>query len=85
MTSSESKTICENVTISECMNGRCSHAIMPVSHILNDHPPSSYNSVSVAAENVVGVGAARTCTVQNISELNLFLLHLSQFDTLPTT
>ena len=32
-------------------------------------PPSSYDSVSVAAENLVGVGAARTCTTQPISEL----------------
>lgn len=29
---------------------------------------SVYESVSVAAENVVGVGAARTCTAQPISE-----------------
>ena len=27
------------------------------------------DSVSVAAENVVGVGAARTCTTQTISDL----------------
>ena len=31
--------------------------------------PSSYDSVSVAAENVVGMGAARTCTTQPISKL----------------
>ena len=29
---------------------------------------SVYESVSVAAENVVGVGAARTCAAQPISE-----------------
>ena len=33
------------------------------------NPPSSYDHVSVAAENIVGVGAARTCTAQTISEL----------------
>ena len=32
-------------------------------------PPSSYDRVSVAAENLVGVGAARTYTTQPISEL----------------
>ena len=31
---------------------------------LSSNPPSSYDSVSVAAENVVGVGPARTCTAQ---------------------
>ena len=30
--------------------------------------------VSVAAENVVGVGVARTCTTQTISELISFLI-----------
>ena len=58
----------ENVNIAECTAGRCSHTFEPPSN-----PPSSYDSVSVAAENVVGVGAARTCTTQPISELNLML------------
>ena len=59
----------ENVNISSCTAGRCSHTFEPPSN-----PPSSYDSVSVAAENVVGVGAARTCTAQTISELISFLI-----------
>ena len=55
--------ITENVTITECTAGRCSHTFEPSSN-----PLSSYDSVSVAAENVVGVGAARTCATQPISE-----------------
>ena len=54
----------ENVNIAECTVGRCSHTFDPPSN-----PPSSYDSVSVAAENVVGVGAARACTTQTISKL----------------
>ena len=53
----------ENVSTSRCSAGRCSHTFE-----LPTNPPSSYDSVSVAAENVVGVGAARTCTTQTISE-----------------
>ena len=53
-----------NVSLDRCAAGRCSHTFQPPSN-----PPSSYDSVSVAAENVVGVGAARTCTTQPISEL----------------
>ena len=53
----------ESVNIARCTAGRCSHTFEPLSH-----PPSSYNSVSVAAENVVGLGAARTCTTQTISK-----------------
>ena len=53
----------ENVNIARCTAGRCSHSFEPPSN-----PPSSYDSVSVAAENVVGVGAARTCATQTISE-----------------
>ena len=53
----------ENVSITNCTAGRCSHTFEPPSN-----PPSSYDSVSVAAENVVGVGAAKTCTTQTISE-----------------
>ena len=64
-----SVVVAENVTIAECTAGRCSHTFEPPSN-----PPSSYDSVSVAAENVVGVGAARTCTTQTISELNLIML-----------
>ena len=53
-----------NVNITRCTAGRCSYTFEPPSN-----PPSSYDSVSVAAENVVGVGAARTCATQTISEL----------------
>ena len=54
----------ENVNIDRCAAGTCNCSFVPPSN-----PPSSYDSVSVAAENVVGVGAARTCTTQAISEL----------------
>ena len=54
----------EVLNIAKCTSGRCSHTFEPSSN-----PPSSYDSVSVAAVNVVGVGAARTCTAQTISEL----------------
>ena len=63
-----SVVITENVNIAECTAGRCSHTFEPPSN-----PPSSYDSVSVAAENVVGMGAARTCTAQTISELNIII------------
>ena len=58
----------ENVTSTECTAGRCSYTFEPSSN-----PPSSYDSVSVAAENVVGVGAARTCTTQAISESTVYI------------
>ena len=53
----------ESVSSVRCTDGRCSHTFE-----LPSNPPSSYDSVSVAAENVVGVGAARMCTTQTISE-----------------
>ena len=59
-----SVVVIETVNIASCTAGRCNHTLGPSSN-----PPSSYDSVSVAAENVVGVGAARTCTSQTISEL----------------
>ena len=62
----ESSLTTENVNIAECTPERCSHTFEPPSN-----PPSSYDSVSVAAENVVGVGAASVCTAQTISELLL--------------
>ena len=58
----------ENVSITRCIAVRCSHTFEPPSN-----HPSSYDSVSVAAVNVVGVGAARTCTAQTISELNIII------------
>ena len=54
----------ENVNTARCTAGRCSHTFEPPSN-----PPSSYDSLSVAAENVVGVGATRTCTTQPIRKL----------------
>ena len=51
----------ENVNIAECTAGRCSHSFVPPSN-----PPSSYYNVSAAAENVVGIGALRRCTIQTI-------------------
>ena len=62
-----SSVIIENVNISKCKAGKCNYTFIPPSN-----PPSSYYSVSVAAENVVGVGAARTCTTQTISEMSSF-------------
>ena len=61
---SGSVLITENVNIAKCTAGRCSHTFEPASN-----PPSSYDNLSVAAENVVGMGAARTCTAQPISKL----------------
>ena len=59
-----SSVVTENVNIARCTAGSCGHTFEPPSN-----PSSNYDSVSVAAENVVGVGAARTCTTQPISEL----------------
>ena len=56
----------ENINIAMCTAGRCSYTFE-----LPSNPVSSYDNVSVAAENVVGVGAARTCTTQTISELSM--------------
>ena len=59
----------ENVSIPECTAGRCIHIFEPSPDPLNCCIPSSYDNVSVAAENVARVGAAGTCTAQPISEL----------------
>ena len=59
----------ESVNIARCTARRCKHTFEPKTNL-----PTSYDSVSVAAENVVGVGAARTCTAQPISKLHLSLL-----------
>ena len=56
----------KNVNITRCTAGKCSHTFEPPSN-----PLSRYDSVSVAAENVVGVGAAKTCTAQTISKFDL--------------
>ena len=63
----------DNVNISECKAERCNHTFVPPSN-----PPLSYDGVSVAAVNVVGVEAARTCTTQPISELTVKCLLLSK-------
>ena len=57
----------EIMNIAECIVGICEYTYMPAS---NGSVCSSYDSVAVAAENVMGVGAARTCTAQTISKLN---------------
>ena len=59
----------ENVNASRCANGSC-NSVFELA--MKSFVPSSYDNVSVAAENVVGVGAARTCTTQPISELILY-------------
>ena len=60
---------------------KCSH-----SHTFSsDSVHASYDSVSVAAENVVGVGAARTCPTQPIGELKLFMNHIQDALALPTS
>ena len=68
-----SVVITENVNIARCTAGKCSHIFEPPSN-----PPSSYDSVLVAAENVVGVGTARTCTTQTISELLYYINYWGQ-------
>ena len=59
-----------NVNISACTTEKCSNTFN-LSNVPSARIPSSYDSVSVAAINAVGVGAARTCTSQSISKLNL--------------
>ena len=59
----------ENVNIAMCAAGRCSHSYELTSNLLNGSVISSIETVSVAAENVVGLGATRTCAAHPISEL----------------
>ena len=68
------KGITRNVNIARCTAGRCSHTFEPPSNT-----PSRYYGVSVAAVNVVGVGAARTCTTQTIRKLNFIILIKQKF------
>ena len=63
----------EYVNSSACRAERCSHTFNLL-NVLSDSVFSSYVSVSVAAENVIGVGPARTCTIQTISQLNSIVL-----------
>ena len=58
-----------NVNISACTTERCSNSFN-LSNVPSGRIPSSYDSVSVAAINAVGMGAARTCTSQSISKWN---------------
>ena len=53
-----------------CKARTCNYTFEPPSD-----PPSSYDRVSVAAENVVGVGAARNLTTQPISELSVIIMY----------
>jgi len=59
----------ESVNIVSCAAGRCSHSFDATYNLLNGSFSVSIDNLSVAAENVVGIGAARTCTAQPISEL----------------
>jgi len=63
----------ENVSNSACTTGRCSHSF-DLQNVPSDSIPSSYDRVSVAAENVEGEGAESLCTTQPISELNFLTL-----------
>ena len=72
--------VTDNVSITRCISGRCSHTFKPPSN-----PPSSYDSVSVAAENVIGVGATKTCTQQLISKFLYNGCLLKQFNILPSS
>ena len=68
--------VTEIVNISVCTAGRCSHTFVPPSN-----PPSSYDSVSVVAENVVGVGAARNLITQPICKLKFAMFHFENTET----
>ena len=71
-----SVVVTENVPIARCTAGRCSHTFEPPSN-----PSSSYDSVSVAAENVVGVGAARNLTIQPICKLKFAMFYFENAET----
>ena len=71
-----SVVVTESVNIARCTAGRCSHTFEPPSN-----PPSSYDRVSVAAENVVGIGAARNLTIQPISMLKFAMFHFENTET----
>jgi len=66
----------ESVNITRCTAGRCSHTYVPPSN-----PPSSYDSVSVAAENVVGVGPARNLLIQPICKLKFAMFYFENTET----
>ena len=67
----------ESVDISQCNARMCRH---PFERDMNR--PTLYDSVSVAGDNMVGVGAERICTAQTISKLNdefkcYYVLHVT--------
>ena len=62
-----------NVNNATCKTGRCSHSF-DLQNVPSNSVPSSYDRVSVAAENVEGEGPVRLCTTQPISELNFLIL-----------
>ena len=77
----------KSVKSTRCTAGRCNDTFEL--RELPSNPHSSYDNVSVAAENVVGEGAARTCTTQIISESNFVitcahkpLVHLLQINNI---
>ena len=66
----------ENVNIAKCTAGRCSYIFEPPSN-----PLSSYDSVSVAAVNVVGVGAKRNLITQPICKLKFAMFDFENTET----
>ena len=67
----------ESVNIARCTARRCNHTFVPPSN-----PPSSYDSVSVAAENVVGVGPARNLLIQPICKLKFPMFYFENTETI---
>ena len=63
----------ENVNIATCTEFPGAQLGGVVTLEPPSNPCSRYDSVSVAPENVVGVGAATTCTTQTISELPTYV------------
>ena len=60
----------ESIYVASCTDRRCGHTFQLPSTSENGSFPLSYDSVSVAAENMAGVGAVRSCSEQTISELS---------------
>ena len=63
------------VNTTMCKARTCNYTFEPP---LN--PPSSYDRVSVVAENVVGIGDARNLTTQPISELSVIMLYFDLYN-----
>ena len=64
-----------NVNLTACTVERCGHTF----NLLNDNVTSRYDNVSVAAENLVGMGTAKACATLPISECNYANLLKRQF------